>query len=162
MTTKLSKSMAMSLALGFSVLVTPNAQSAPTKAIPAPANQKNAASKKIDFAPVERDILQAKFGAAETKLKAIMTSSDSLHALHLLGLTYLKQQRLSDAELVFQKAIDSPRKSFGDKSPAYAQALADMASLYALKGDLDLAWKNKDEALANIEDAKGNNYLEKA
>jgi len=162
MTTKLSKSMAMSLALGFSVLVTPNAQSAPTKAIPAPANQKNAASKKIDFEPVERDILQAKFGAAETKLKAIMTSSDSLHALHLLGLTYLKQQRLSDAEPVFQKAIDSSRKSFGDKSPAYAQALADMASLYALKGDLALAWKNNDEALAIIDAAKGNNYLEKA
>ncbi|QQR58903.1 MAG: tetratricopeptide repeat protein [Candidatus Melainabacteria bacterium] len=162
MTTKLSKSMAMSLALGFSVLVTPNAQSAPTKAIPAPANQKNAASKKIDFAPVERDILQAKFGAAETKLKAIMTSSDSLHALHLLGLTYLKQQRLSDAEPVFQKAIDSSRKSFGDKSPAYAQALADMASLYALKGDVALAWKNNDEALAIIDAAKGNNYLEKA
>lgn len=153
--------MALSLALGISVLVTQNAQSAPTKAKPAMAGQKSVA-KKIDFEPAEKDILQAKYGAAETKLKAILNGADSLHALHLLGLTYLKQQRLSDAEPVYQKAIDTAKKMSGDKSAAYAQALADMASLYALKGDVALAWKNNDEALAIIDAAKGENYLEKA
>jgi tetratricopeptide (TPR) repeat protein len=162
MTTKLSKLMALSLALGFSALNTQNAQSAPTKATLATANQKSTATKKFDFEPAERDILQAKYGAAETKLKAILNSSDSLQALHLLGLTYLKQQRLSDAESVYQKAIDSSKKSPGDKSAAYAQALADMASLYAIKGDVALAWKNNDEALAIVDAAKGDNYLEKA
>jgi len=164
MKTKLSKLVATSILFSTSLDLIPlMAQSAPTKVI---------AAKKFDFEPSQRDILQAKYGAAETKLKTILSETEksadqkmvleSLHALHLLGLTYEKQQRLQEAEPIRQKAIDVAKKTFGDKSAAYAQALADMGSTHALKGDMALAWKSNDEAVSVIDAAKGENHLEKA
>ncbi|MCW5823302.1 MAG: tetratricopeptide repeat protein [Cyanobacteria bacterium TGS_CYA1] len=172
MTKKLSKMFMTStlIALSFN-FVSLHCQSAASKTSPASA-PKSVAFKKFDFEPCERDILQAKFGAAETKLKAILAetekSSDqkmvleSLRALHLLGLTYERQQRIQDAEPLRQKALDLAKKTFGDKSAAYAQALADMGSLHALKGDVALAWQNNDQAQAIIDKAQGDNNLEKA
>lgn len=165
-TTKLTKLVATSLGLSFSFWYTSlQAQSTPCK--PSCVVQK-----KYDFEPCERDILQAKFGAAETKLKAILSETEkspdqkmvreSLRALHLLGLTFQKQQRLQDAEPVCQRAVELSKKTFGDKSAEYALALADMGSLLARKGDLALAWQNNDQAQAIIDSCKGDNHLEKA
>ncbi len=174
-TTKLTKLVSASLGLGFglnfSFISTP-AYSAPAIKGKNQASPKNVILKKFDFEPSERDILQAKFGAAEAKLKAILSETekssdpkmvlDALRALHLLTLTYEKQQRLQEAEPISQKAIDLAKKTFGDKSAAYAQALADKGSLLAQKGDVALAWQNNDQAQAIIASCKGENHLEKA
>lgn len=170
MESRLSKIIYLSLTVTLTGLVNcPAAQAQIKHTTTIKSTKPGAPASKINTEPAMKDILSGKYGAAETKLRALLSEAEKnkddkgiLDTLDLLATSLEKQNRISDSEPLRLKALNHAQKAFGEKSVQHARELANMGSLSALKGENEAAWKYNDEALSILESAKGENHLEKA
>jgi len=102
---------------------------------------------------------EGKFGEAEQRLKTAINLAEKLNAAKVImaglwcdfGLLYVTQERYSQSESCYKKALEIRQASLGEDHPQTAAALSDLAEVYRRHGKSQLAEEYFKRSIADME-----------